>query len=88
MAHFYSSVQGSRGPAHRTGAKSSGIEASAFGWDLGGTVKMRFDSDLDTDVLELYITRNNNKTPSLWATYAVVNDQLVLLTTQMPEALV
>jgi len=35
MAQFRGTVQGSRGGASRLGGKSSGIDTTANGWDMG-----------------------------------------------------
>ena len=87
MSHFYSRIQGSRGPATRTGGKSSGITASAFGWDLGGTVTMSYSEELSTDIVHLYTTRNNDRTKSLVASFAIVDGTLKCIQSNYPELL-
>lgn len=87
MSHFYSQIQGNRGPATRTGSKSSGITASAFGWDLGGSVTMSYNELLGTDVVNLYTTRNNNRTRQLVASFAVVDGTLQCIQSNYPELL-
>ena len=87
MSHFYSRIQGSRGPATRTGGKSSGITASAFGWDLGGIVTMSYSEELSTDVVHLYTSRDNNCTKFLVASFAVVDGTLRCLQSDYPELL-
>ena len=39
MSHFYSVIQGSRGPATRCGDKHGGVYATAAGW--GGAITTR-----------------------------------------------
>lgn len=88
MSHFYSIIQGHRGEATRTGTKSSGIKASAFGWDLGGTVECKYDPKLQTNVVHLYTSRDNNRTKSLVASFAVIEGTLTCLQLSYPELLV
>lgn len=87
MAHFYGSIQGNRGEATRTGAKTSGMLSEAKGWDLGGKVTMIYSPELDTDVLKLFTTRNNGRTSSLVATFAVIDGKLTCLESNYPEVL-
>ena len=87
MSHYYAHIIGSKGPATRCGSKKSGITASAFGWDLGGTVECRYNEKLDTDIIYLYTTRNNNRTRSLVAAFAVIDGNLTCLNTNYPELL-
>ena len=87
MSHFYGRIKGLKGEATRTGAKTSGMLAEAFGWDVGGKVRMRYDSKLDTDVVNLYVTTGNNSTSKLVASYIVKDGKLVHLQTEMPEIL-
>jgi hypothetical protein len=79
MAHFYSRCYGGRGETTRSGHKTTGITASAFGWDLGGTIRMEYDDKLKTDVLKLYVTRENNRDRTLYATLAVIEGRLTTL---------
>jgi hypothetical protein len=88
MSHFYSRIQGHRGPATRCGSKSSGITASAFGWGVGGTVECKYNKELDTDIVYLYTTKNNNRTKSLVASFAIIDGNLTCIETKLPELLV
>ena len=86
MAHFYSRIKGSRGPATRCGTKSSGITANVTGWDIGGTCKTYFNSHLGTDVVEFYLTNGSNGHSSTRvATFAFIDGKLQLLNTSYPE---
>lgn len=40
MAHFYGSVQGSRGEATRCGTKRSGMSSHVRGWNVGVDARM------------------------------------------------
>lgn len=46
MAHFIGRVQGNRGEASRLGSKDSGMDATARGWRIGGSVYC-FHQDAD-----------------------------------------
>ncbi len=60
MAHFYGSVEGSRGEATRCGTKNSGITAHARGWDIGGHISMGYQVDTEEDAVEFLITSGSN----------------------------
>lgn len=45
MAHFRGEVSGNRGPASRLGSAKSGMEATAYGWNLGAKVVMYAGED-------------------------------------------
>lgn len=65
MSHFYSRIQGSKGAATRCGTRGSGISAEATGWGIGTLSIIRYDLELDTDVVYIYLTdgsNGNNKT--------------------------
>ena len=87
MAHFYSTLNGAKGEATRAGTKQSGLIANAFGWDLGGRVRMEYNAKLDTDVVNLYVTRGNNDRSTLVASYIIRDDKLIHVQTEMPEIL-
>ncbi len=55
MAHFYASIQGSRGGATRCGTPNSGIEGHIRGWNVGVRVDGEKDKDGD-DVFEVFAT--------------------------------
>lgn len=87
MSHFYIEAQGHKGEATRTGTKHSGARAEAKGWDLGGKVSMSYNSALDTDIVTLYTTRDNGRTTSKVASFAIVDGKLSVLETNYPELL-
>lgn len=49
MAHFYSGISGSRGPATRCGTKGSGISGYVQGWGGRIAVSMYFSEDNGRD---------------------------------------
>ena len=86
MSHFYSHIRGNKGPATRCGTKSSGITATATGWDIGGIVSTSFNQQLQTDVVTFTLTTGSNGHSSRSiASFAVVNGQLTLLNSTYPE---
>jgi hypothetical protein len=90
MAHFYATCQGNRGETSRTGSKSSGITATASGWDIGGYVDIHHDSDLNTDIVRLTVTHGSNRGNSgkHVVTFAKINGELTVLETDYPELLI
>lgn len=40
MAHFIGYLKGSRGEVSRLGRKTTGVDATARGWDIGGGVRV------------------------------------------------
>lgn len=87
MSHFYSRIKGTRGEATRCGAKTSGLNAEAFGYGVGGRIRMEYNAKLDTDVVHLYVTTDHNKNSKLVASYIVKDDTLIHVQTEMPEIL-
>lgn len=58
MAHFYASIEGSRGMATRAGTKNSGMIGHIRGWDIGARVEL---SHVDgRDVVRVYRTGGSN----------------------------
>ena len=54
MAHFYASIEGSRGEATRAGTKQSGMTGHIRGWDIGARVEL---SHVDgRDIVRVYRT--------------------------------
>lgn len=49
MAHFYSSIQGSRGEANRCGGLDSGVRAYVQGWEGRIECQMGYDHDTERD---------------------------------------
>ena len=60
MAQYRGTIKGSRGEASRLGTKSSGLQVSANGWDIGVDVILRYDSQDQSDVVEVYLTGGSN----------------------------
>lgn len=63
MAHFYGSIQGSRGEATRMGTKNSGFRAHIRGWNIGVQVYLRTyfdDNGVERDMVEVYKTSGSN----------------------------
>jgi len=60
MAHFYGILRGSRSPATRCGTKTSGLTASARGWDIGARIEARHYDYLGDDTIELYLDGGSN----------------------------
>lgn len=90
MSHFYSRIAGARGPATRCGSKTSGITATATGWDLSAQVTMRYDKTLDTDIVEVHITRgsHNPNSNTLLAEFYRSGDSFKCLRTDFPELVI
>lgn len=59
MAHFFASIQGSRGEATRLGGKSSWISGHVRGWNVGVEVKGRIAGNGE-DVFEIYATSGSS----------------------------
>jgi hypothetical protein len=45
IAHFYGTIQGSRGEASRIGSGASGLHARAQGWHIGASIYALVDVD-------------------------------------------
>lgn len=54
MAHFYGTLQGSRGLASRLGTKNSGLETVAAGWR--GAIKVELWNDNGRDMFRVWLT--------------------------------
>ena len=54
MTHFRGTIQGNRGGTSRLGSKNSGLTATADEWDIGATVKARYNETLKCD--EIVVT--------------------------------
>lgn len=57
MAHFYGTIQGSRGQASRLGGKASGLSTVAASWQGAVAVKL-YEKD-GTDFARVYLTTHN-----------------------------
>ena len=55
MAQFYGYIKGQRGEATRLGGKSSGMIATARGWNVGGNVYISYNEEKDRDEVTLYL---------------------------------
>lgn len=60
MAHFYGSVQGSRGDVHRLGGKNTGLRTVAKGWDFGVDVYLYHDETTGRDFARIYQTKGSS----------------------------
>lgn len=60
MAHFIGYLQGNRGGASRLGSKDSGIDASARGWNIGGSVWCFYDKETDEDIVRFSLDGGSN----------------------------
>ena len=59
MARFIGYLKGARGEVSRLGTPSSGITATAQGWNIGGEVTVSVDQD-GNDVVEFVLTTGSN----------------------------
>jgi hypothetical protein len=55
MANFRATIKGSKAEAHRLGSKTSGINATVNGWNLGIEVEGKVNSNGE-DTFYVYIT--------------------------------
>lgn len=85
MAYFYGAVQGHHDTATRTGTRSSGIEASANSWNIGGEVTVLYSDILKTDVVTFYRTNGSNTSRTRIASFAIINDKYTCIETSYPE---
>jgi len=60
MAHFYGTVQGSKGKTTRCGTKKSGMVCTVSGWDTGVQVEVEFDTVKQKDIVKIYKTDGSN----------------------------
>jgi len=59
MAHFYGSMQGSRGETTRCGTRNSGLYAHVRGWDIGCEALIEQDC-FEVDSISIRITGGSN----------------------------
>lgn len=59
MAHFYGFVHGARGRISLIGHKTSGLEASVNGWNLGCDVLIEWDKRRKLDVVTVWKTNGS-----------------------------
>ncbi len=62
MARFIGFLRGGRGEVSRLGTPSSGIVATAQGWDIGGEVTIHDANGVD--IVEFTLTRGSRKAGS------------------------
>lgn len=62
MAHFYGTLSGSgRTESTRCGHKSTGLTATANGWDIGGKIELHYNPITQQNEVSFYITSGSNK---------------------------
>lgn len=61
MAHFYGTLQGSRGEATRLGTKNSGLHVKACSYEGAIRVVLRYDPDTQQDIATVTMTRHMSK---------------------------
>lgn len=88
MAYFYGTTQGHRTPATRCGTKDSRLKSTANSWTIGGEVAIYYDSSIDADIVQLYVTNGSNGGRTLVASFAEVNGKRSLLEHNYPELLI
>jgi hypothetical protein len=81
MAHFYGTLRGRRnGTSTRCGDASTGLIATANGWDIGGTVSVSYNPTTKSDEVTFRLTKgSNNSTSTVVASYTIINGSLVEL---------
>jgi len=69
MAHFYGTLQGSKGQATRQGNRHSGISTSCQGWSCG--IDVLGNSSMDLDVFSVFLTSgtDNDKNRIMLGTF-------------------
>lgn len=77
MAHFYGSMEGSRGEATRCGTEKSGITAHVRGWNIG--CRAGCFSDAGGDYVEIIVTSGSNGAglPLRLGTFRMVDGKIV-----------
>ena len=55
MAHFYGTLQGSRGGATRLGTKNSGLNVTAASWEGAVDVYLTYDTENKVDIATVYL---------------------------------
>ena len=88
MAKYYGTIQGNRGKASRCGTKTSGLRVTANSWSIGAEVSVKYDPELDADVVYIYTTTGSNSYSSFMMKYAIIDGKLKILDTKYPELLV
>lgn len=60
MAQYMGTVQGNRGGASRLGSKNSGMDATARGWNIGGSVWVSYNEKEDRDEVTITLDGGSN----------------------------
>lgn len=61
MAHFFGTVQGSRGEATRTGTKSTGMHVTACSWAGKVRVMLDYDAASGGDIAHITLDKHHGK---------------------------
>ncbi len=86
MARFMGTVKGGRGEASRLGGTSSGIMATAQGWNVGVRVCGGADDENGEDVFMVYATGGSNARTSSKAVAAIYLDDKGQLVVESQDA--
>lgn len=73
MAHFIGTLKGSKSEVSRLGTKSSGIEATLNGWDIG--VKVKIEHKNNNDVI--YVSKTTGSNGDTFNTSFIALDDLL-----------
>ena len=77
MAQFRATIQGNRGDASRLGTKSSGLDVTCNGWNLGASASVGYDEDKEEDYVNINLTTGSSYSgkylPLFYGTQAEVN---------------
>jgi hypothetical protein len=81
MAHFYGTLVGRRlGISTRCGDASTGLIATANGWNIGGTVSVSYNPTTKSDEVTFRLTKGSrDRTSTVVASYTLINGSLVEL---------
>jgi hypothetical protein len=81
MAHFYGTLRGRRsGTSTRCGDISTGLTATANGWNIGGTVSVSYNPTTESDEVTFHLTSGSrDRSPTAIASYTFINGSLVEL---------
>ena len=74
MAHFYATVRGGRGEAHRIGDKSNGATVTINSWDDGVIVRATHDKTTGQNAYTVIATGGSNGTRADRELFTVLAD--------------
>jgi hypothetical protein len=79
MSHFYRILRGRRnGITTRRKDASTGLTATANGWDIDCTVSVSYNPTTKSDEVTFRLTKgSNDRTSTLVASYTLINGSLV-----------